>query len=90
LWSQEGEGLKNSAGLLIEQGRYEEIDIALIEGARTYLPGSEVPNYTLMAPNDLPVYANSITVEDATFLSDLLRDRLGHFDWAACTRYQPY
>jgi hypothetical protein len=56
-----------------------------IQGMRTYMPGETVPNYTLKAPNNLTVYSNSYTVEDATLLSDLFVSRPGQIDWAACT-----
>jgi hypothetical protein len=49
-----------------------------------YFPGQEVPNYTLLPPTRLGIRTNSMTVDNATYLSDLLKPDMGNLDWAAC------
>jgi hypothetical protein len=53
----------------------------------TYLPGAEIPNYTLSAPNNpqITIYNNSSTVENKTLLSELIKPYMGPVQWAACT-----
>jgi RHS repeat-associated protein len=94
VWTEPNVGISDSIGKLIEQGKYDELGQIFrtnptaarnLTGARSYLPGAEVPNYHLLAPKDLWIYRSSITVEDATPLSRLLQPNMGHLDWAACT-----
>ena len=84
IWTAEGKKLKDWIGQLVEAGETTGIAVESIEGAQTFLPGAEIANYTLLAPNGLTVYRNSMTVEDATTLVDLLKANMGHVDWAAC------
>jgi len=88
VWVADGAGLKDSAALLIEAGEYDKIPLQRVEGARSFLPGAMIDNYTLKAPDGLVVLRNSTTVEDATRLSDLLKPNQGHVDWAACLKYR--
>jgi hypothetical protein len=88
LWTKDGTTLADDTGRLIEAGSYDAIALEAVEGAQTFLPGATVPNYTLMAPTRLNILKNSLTVEDATFLSELLQPNMGHMDWAACLRYR--
>jgi hypothetical protein len=80
LWTEHGGALKDSVGLAIEAGNYP----VSASGAVTHLPGAQIPNYVLKAPTGLRIHALSLTVEDATPLSKLLRPNMGHLDWAAC------
>ncbi len=78
-------------GQLIEQGRYAELManpkyLARMEGAASFLPGAEVPNYTLAPPRELTVFSSSVTVNAPTLLGDLLTPEQGHIDWAACLK----
>ncbi|MEJ8295339.1 putative adhesin, partial [Delftia tsuruhatensis] len=61
-----------------------------IEGMATYLPGAEVPNYTLTAPSlpALNIYQNSTSVEFKTPLVRLLQRNMGCVQWAACTEFK--
>jgi hypothetical protein len=54
-------------------------------GMATHLPDATVPSYTLKAPNGLDIYRQSLTVEDATQLVDLLKANQGPRVWAGCT-----
>jgi RHS repeat-associated protein len=88
-WTRQGRGISDGLGRLIEAGDYGAIaassrHMAAIEGAVSHLPGARVPNYVLKAPTGLTVLKNSITVDSATSLSNLLRPGMGAMDWAAC------
>ncbi|MDQ6788071.1 MAG: FG-GAP-like repeat-containing protein [Acidobacteriota bacterium] len=90
-WTEEGMGIPDAMGKLIETGDYDAIIqnpafAARMEGAVTHLPGAEIPNFTLKAPNGLNIMSNSLVVEDATTLSDLLNPGMGQMDWAACLK----
>jgi RHS repeat-associated protein len=54
------------------------------EGAVTYLPGSRIPNLTLLAPKGLNIAGNPTTVTAATNLQQLLQPNMGNVIWAAC------
>jgi RHS repeat-associated protein len=85
MWGKQGEGILDKVGKLVETGKYNEV--GFVEGAVTHLPGAQVPNLTLTAPTKLNIMSNSMTVEDATKLSDLLKPGMGKIDWAACQLY---
>jgi hypothetical protein len=96
IWSKPDTLLPDRLGRLIETGDYDKLaelfsrdPIAQdrLTGAATHFPGAKIPNYTLKAPKDLKIHENSITVEDPTLLSDLVKPNSGHFDWAACTQF---
>jgi filamentous hemagglutinin len=76
-------------------GKYEEILAnpnylkVMEQGAVTHLPGAEVSNLTLKAPNRLNIMQASSTVEDATNLNLLLKQNMGQMDWAACLQFSP-
>jgi hypothetical protein len=54
-------------------------------GARSYLPGNFVPDYTLDPPTpDLTILGNATTVSVPTTLSTLLQPGMGNVVWAAC------
>ncbi|WP_425491410.1 hypothetical protein [Chitinivorax tropicus] len=56
----------------------------------TYLPRSQMPNYTLTAPTlpALNIYQNSTSVEFKTPLIQLLQKNMGCVQWAACTEFK--
>ena len=57
----------------------------MVIGAKTYLPGAEIPDYVL---HRLGLYDNIkgsyIGVDRATPLSQLLKPNMGHMNWGAC------
>jgi len=55
-----------------------------IEGAHTYLPGSYIPDYSLLPPDGLNILGNPTTVASPTPLSKLLSPGMGNIQWAAC------
>ena len=60
-----------------------------IEGMTTHLPGSVVPNYTLMPPTEsFTIMQNSTTVSTDTLLEDFLKSNQGCLVWAACTKFR--
>jgi len=65
----------------------EWVNILTTEG-KIYQPGEAIPNYTLKAPDRLRVSSESMVVEDATPLSDLLEPGQGFLVWAACSEYR--
>lgn len=58
----------------------------LMEGSASHLPGAEVPDLLLRAPDGIAVFENSIRVAADTPLSSMLRAKMGHMCWAACRR----
>ncbi|MBK8802426.1 MAG: RHS repeat protein [Fibrobacteres bacterium] len=91
VWGEHGKAILDDLGGLVEQGAYDRIASTPglnTTGARTYLPGAEMPNYTLKAPTGLDIFRNSMTVENSTPLSQLLKSNMGHIDWAACLLYR--
>ncbi|WP_157496560.1 putative adhesin [Hahella ganghwensis] len=61
-----------------------------IEGMATWLPGAEIPNYTLSKPTDLNIYSRSTSTAKATNLDKILSPDMGCVDWAACTAFFEY
>ena len=89
IWAEPGTKLSDMIGLALEKGDYQSIVndpllLSEVEGAASYLPGAEIPNYTLKAPSGLRIMQASTTVEDAIHLSSLLKPNMGHWQWAAC------
>jgi hypothetical protein len=96
IWPRVGVRIPDSLGLAIERGDYGAIAAnpkwmrlitsrGKLAGAASYFPGAEVPNYTLKAPSLLRIMRASTTVEDAAYLSELLKADMGLREWAACT-----
>jgi hypothetical protein len=87
-WTEHGNTISDSLGNAIESGQFGSIDFnrfgPQLEGARTYLPGSQVPNYTLFPPEGLNIVGNPTTVSQPTMLNHLLRRNMGNVNWAAC------
>ncbi|MBB5020575.1 hypothetical protein HNQ59_003896 [Chitinivorax tropicus] len=75
---------------LSKLARSDERIASDINGMATYLPGSQIPNYTLTAPTlpALNIYQNSISVEFKTPLIQLLQKNIGCVQWAACTEFK--
>jgi RHS repeat-associated protein len=87
VWTEHGNTISDALGNAIETGR----NITLNEfpeaaGARSYLPGSVVPDYTLAPPFNptLNILGNPTTVATPTPLSQLLQPGMGNVNWAAC------
>lgn len=85
VWTQHGGTISDALGNAIETGGNISIEeFPEIEGARTYLPGSTMPNYTLSPPTGLNIMGNPTTVTMPTQLSNLVRPGMGNVNWAAC------
>jgi hypothetical protein len=83
VWGNAGLELDNADGLLIEAGKFDQLPF--MEGARSYLPGAEIPDLVLYPPDDaIFVLENSITVTRPTQVWQLLRPNMGHMQWSAC------
>nr|WP_306673808.1 RHS repeat-associated core domain-containing protein [Tahibacter caeni] len=99
-----GIALRDDIAQMMERGDWESIRIAAekdayvagqARGMQTYLPGSEIPDYTGLHPgthtrgksvlSPLRILENSITVKEPTRLSTMLQEKQGCFVWAACT-----
>lgn len=82
VWGNPGLELDVADGVLIEAGKFDELP--LMEGARSYLPGAEIPDLILHPPDGIFVMKNSITVTRPTQVWQLLRPNMGHMQWSAC------
>jgi len=59
-----------------------------IIGMASYLPGSEIPAYTLFRPDEkLIIFQNSHSVSSPTNLNQILKPNMGCVQWAACTEF---
>jgi len=79
-FSEDGQPISDALGNAIETGHPE----GLAQFGETYLPGAELPNYTLYPPDGLTIAGNPVTVTVPTRLSELLQEGLGRCTWAAC------
>ena len=62
-----------------------------IEGMASWLFGSEVPSYTLFAPDkQITLFSKSQSVYKPTLLKDILEPNMGSVQWAACTEFLPF
>lgn len=62
-----------------------------IEGMTSWLPGAEVPGYTLFPPDKaINLFSQSHSVYQPTPLQQILEPNLGCVQWAACTSFLPY
>ena len=77
-----GTTISDSTGGLLDQGILPPANQA--GGAQTYLPGAQMPNYTLYPPTGLNILGNPTTVTQPTNLSNLLTPNMGNVWWAAC------
>lgn len=84
-WTEHGNTIPDALGNAIETGGNITVEqFPEAAGARSYLPGSVVPNYTLYPPTGLNIMGNPITVTSPTSLSSLLQPGMGNVNWAAC------
>ncbi len=85
VWTAHGNTISDALGNAIETGgEITPEAFPEVEGARSYLPGSNMPNYTLYAPTGLNIMGNPTTVTQATPLSALVSPGMGNVQWAAC------
>ena len=85
-WAGHDQEILDSVGNLVETGQFDKIPLSSVEGAKTFLPGAKVPNYTLLPPEGLRILGNPTTVKAPTMLSDLLQPNAGNVQWAACLK----
>ncbi len=84
-WTEHGNSISDALGNAIETGGQITVEqFPEAAGARSYLPGSVVPDYTLYPPTGLNVFGNPTTVTSPTSLSSLLQPGMGNVNWAAC------
>jgi Putative adhesin Stv domain len=90
-FAEHGSTISDQLGNAIETGR--EVTMSEfgheVTGARSYLPGARVPNYTLHPPNGLNIMGSPVTVSQPTTLNTLLRANMGNVRWAACLQCIP-
>jgi Putative adhesin Stv domain len=79
-----GNSISDALGNAIETGGDLSAFEGEMTGAQSFLPGAEVPNYSLYPPEGLNIMGNPVTVTEPTLLSDILQPGLGHVQWAAC------
>jgi RHS repeat-associated protein len=84
VYTETGKTISDALGNAIETGGDITAVGDSLTGARTYLPGSKVPNLVLHPPDGLVIKGNPITVSKPTFLRDLLEPNMGNCQWAAC------
>jgi len=93
-----GHKILDDTGQLMENGEWEKLgDLANqlpdfaddISGMTSWLPGSHIPNLTLMAPTSprLTIYKNSISTFNDIKLDSLLKPHAGCVTWAACHEF---
>ncbi|MGZ5369980.1 MAG: putative adhesin [Aeromicrobium sp.] len=83
VYGEHGSTITDALGNLIETGG----DTTSVF-SRTFGTGESMPNYTLHPPDGLKVQGAPLTVEEATRFVDLLREKIGDVDFAACV-YDP-
>jgi len=83
-WTGVGNPISNSFGNAIETGADVSGFTTEMVGAQSYLPGAQVPNFTLGPPEGLNIMGNPVTVTEPTALQDLIRPGMGNVQWAAC------
>lgn len=86
-YTEYGNTITDRLGNHIETGK--EISLSNfrsdeIAGARTYLPGAKVPNYTLYPPEGLNIMGNPTTVSSPQTLKTMLKPNMRNVKWAAC------
>ena len=83
-YAPHGASITDELGNAIETGTQAN----RIGYARTFDPGSEIPNYTVHPPDGLNIQGNPITVSQPTQLGELLRPGMGECHLAFCF-YEP-
>jgi len=91
VWTQHGKTISDGLGNAIETGAPISIKrFPEIIGARSYLPGSVIPDYTLVPPDfNITIKGNPTIVATETRLSRLLKPNMGNVNWAACLYLPP-
>lgn len=94
VWTEHGNTISDALGNAIETGGNITIDqFPEAAGARSYLPGSFMPNYTLYPPDwngvQLNILGNPTTVVTPTPLGNLIGPGLGNVNWAGCLEVVP-
>ena len=89
VFTRPGGTITDGLGNAIETGASLRPFAAQMTGARSYLPGSQVPNLTLYPPGGLNIMGNPITVSTPTTLNSLLVQNMGNVRWAACLTGMP-
>jgi RHS repeat-associated protein len=89
VFTEHGKPITDKLGQYIETGRQITLDDfgPQLYGAKTYLPGSQMPNYTLYPswfPPKLKIMGNPTTVYRPMKLSKLITENQGNVKWAAC------
>ncbi len=90
-WTKHGNTISDKLGNYIETGKninFLEFGDEIV-GARSYLPGSKMPNYTLYPPEGLNIMGNPSTVASPTNINRLLKPNMGNVKWAACQGILP-
>ena len=82
VFGEHGATISDAAGGLIDQGILPQVEEVI--GARTYLPGAQMPNYTLYPATGLNIMGNPVTVSTATNLSEMLVPYMRQVWWGAC------
>ncbi|WP_186767770.1 choice-of-anchor D domain-containing protein [Blastopirellula retiformator] len=82
VYTNHGNTIFDDVGGKVDQGLTP--DYYEIYGAQTYLPGAQMPNYTLTPPSGLHIQGNPTTVTRPYNLSSFLRPNQGNVKWSAC------
>jgi RHS repeat-associated protein len=85
VWTTHGNTISNGLGNSIETG--SQINLELnpeIIGAKTYLSGSYMPEYTLSPIETSWLKGNPTTVAADTQVTNLVKANAGNVQWAAC------
>ncbi|TDC73500.1 putative adhesin [Streptomyces hainanensis] len=75
-YSRHGEVIYNDLGLRIVMANPAPV--------RVWGPGSQIPDYILFPPGNLPVIGNPRIVAEPVRLSSLLQPNMGNVHWSAC------
>lgn len=90
VFTEHGGVISNELGNAIETGADLSLELyPQMSGARTYLSGSRMPDYTLFPMTDLPVMGNPTMVNAPTQLSSLVGPGMGNVRFAACLYCAP-
>jgi RHS repeat-associated protein len=94
VWTEHGATITDALGNAVETGQPPTGFTGVggpaggntpgIVGARTYLPGAMMPDYTLHPPAGLNIMGNPTTAFWPARLSSFLKANMGNVNWAAC------
>ncbi len=86
VWGEHNTRLANSVAQYIDQGKIPpQKSYNKVLGAKSYMPGANMPNYTLSPIDPSWVLGNPTTVSRPTLLDKLLNPHMGNVNWSACT-----